>query len=110
MKINGPKFMIKLLFLVLLCALLGYSQETQPRPNLPFDQANAIVRYDCTSVYVNEDGTGESLHRYRVALLSDRAIRQYSQDETVYNLGYDTVIVVAARIYLPDGKIVEVDS
>ncbi|MCB1059092.1 MAG: DUF3857 domain-containing protein [Calditrichaeota bacterium] len=103
--------MYKFLLFSLLATLVATAQETPPRgPNLPFDQANAVVKYDCTSVVVNEDGSGETLRRYRVALLSDRAVRQYSQDETVYNLGYDTVEVVAARVYLPDGKVVNVDS
>lgn len=103
---------MKSLFLALLLVVASlFAQESpQPGPNLPFDQANAVVRYDCTSVVVNADGSGETLHRYRIALLSDRAVRQYAQDETVYNLGYDTIEVIAARIHLPDGKIVEVDS
>lgn len=100
-----------LLFSTVLLISSLWAQETpQTGPNLTYDQANAVVRYDCTSVFVNVDGTGEALRRYRVALLSDRAIRQYSQDETVYNLGYDTVEVVAARVHLPNGSIVEVDS
>jgi transglutaminase-like putative cysteine protease len=103
--------MKKILLILLVAALSATAQETTPAgPNLSFDQANAVVKYDCTSVVVNADGSGETLRRYRVALLSDRAVRQYSQDETVYNLGYDTVQVVAARVYLPDGKIIDVDS
>lgn len=88
----------------------AWAQEVPtPRPSVPFDQANAVVRYDCTSVWVNEDGSGETLRRYRVALLSDRALREYAQDITVYNLGYDTVEVISAKVYLPDGQVVEVD-
>ncbi|MCC6475832.1 DUF3857 domain-containing protein [bacterium] len=88
-----------------------FAQEVpSPKPLLPFDNANAVVRYDCTAVRINEDGTGESLRHYRVALLTDRAIRQYAQDETVYNLGYDTVEVIAARVHLPDGTVQDVDA
>lgn len=99
-----------LVILLLLTASLFAQETPQAGPNLQFDQANAVVRYDCTSVVVNADGSGETLRRYRVALLSDRAVRQYAQDETVYNLGYDTVEVVAARVHLPDGKFVDVDT
>ncbi|MBK6765975.1 MAG: DUF3857 domain-containing protein [bacterium] len=99
------------LFVLLLSAFGAVAQETlPPDQRLPFDQANAVVRYDCTAVRVNEDGSGESLRHYRVALLSDRAVRQYAQDETVYNLGYDTVEVVAARVHLPDGQVIDVDT
>jgi len=103
--------MFRLFSILLVGACAALAQESPPKgQDLPFDKANAVVRYDCTSVVVNPDGTGETLRRYRVALLTDRALRQYSQDETTYNLGYDTVEVVAARVYLPDGRIVNVDS
>lgn len=103
--------MLRLILLQLLLAAVAAAQETPARgPDIPFDQANAVVRYDCTSVVVNRDGSGETLRRYRVALLTDRAVRQYAQDETMYNLGYDTVEVVAARVYLPDGRTITVDS
>lgn len=103
--------MKNILFALLLGASAVLAQETPvPDQRLPFDEANAVVRYDCTAVWVNEDGSGESLKHYRVALLSDRAVRQYAQDETVYNLGYDTVEVVAARVHLPDGRVIEVDT
>ncbi|MBU0692332.1 DUF3857 domain-containing protein [bacterium] len=91
----------------------GYAQSEMTPPEqveFPYEPSNAVVRYDCTFVDLNADGTSETLKHYRVALLTDRSIRQYAQDITVYNLGYDTVEVVAARIYLPSGKIVEVDS
>ncbi len=98
------------IFILAFCGAVFAQEAPQAGPNLPFEQANAVVRYDCTSVIVNKDGSGETLRRYRVVLLSDRAVQQYSQDETVYNLGYDTVEVIAARVHLPDGRIVNVDS
>jgi hypothetical protein len=76
----------------------------------PFEQSNAIVKYDCTMVQVEPDGKSTMLQHYRIAVLSDRAIRQYGIDNTVYNLGYDTVEVVAARVHLPGGKMVELDT
>lgn len=98
-------------YILSLWAICAIAQETTPPDQrLPFDEANAVVRYDCTKVWVNADGSGETLKRYRVALLSDRAVRQYAQDETVYNLGYDTVEVIAARVHLPDGSIIDVDT
>lgn len=101
--------LLRVLYLLVASAVIAQESPKAP-PNLLFDGANAVVKYDCTSVFVNPDGTGETLRRYRVALLSDRAVRQYAQDETVYNLGYDTVEVIAARVHLPDGQIINVET
>jgi transglutaminase-like putative cysteine protease len=86
--------------------------EITPPPaiSFPYEPSNAVVRFDCTYVNLKADGTSETLKHYRVALLTDRAIRQYAQDVTVYNLGYDTVEVISALVHLPSGEIVEVDT
>jgi hypothetical protein len=87
------------------------SEVTPPEPiSFPYEPSNAVVRFDCTYVNLKADGTSETMKHYRVALLTDRAIRQYAQDITVYNLGYDTVEVISARVHLPSGEIVEVDT
>ena len=95
--------------IVSLC--FAQSEMTPPEQiEFPYEPSNAVVRYDCTFVNLDESGTSELVKHYRVALLTDRSIRQYSQDVTIYNLGYDTVEVMAARVYLPSGEVVEVDS
>ncbi len=90
-----------------------FAQNEPPGPaplKFPFEESNAIVKFDCTSVNVAADGKSTALRHYRVAVLTDRAIRQYAQDVSVYNLGYDTIEVVAARVHLPGGQVVEVDT
>ena len=102
---------ITLALLAVSTAVWAQSEPPSPAPlKFPFESSNAIVKYDCTLVHVEPDGKSTALRHYRVALLTDRAINQYAQDVTVYNLGYDTVEVVAARIYVPGGGVVEVDT
>jgi hypothetical protein len=102
-----------ILRLILLAGLLQ-TAIAQPVPEqaapmkVPFEKANAIVKYDSTRIVLQADGKSDVLRHYRVAVLTDRAIREYAQDQTVYNLGYDTVQVITARVYLPSGKIVDV--
>ncbi|MCB9366821.1 MAG: DUF3857 and transglutaminase domain-containing protein [Calditrichaeota bacterium] len=103
-------FRVAIAGVLLTIALLCAQEVPTPGPNVKFDQANAVVRYDCTRVWVNEDGSGETLRQYRVALLSDRALQEYAQDITVYNLGYDTVEIAAARVHMPDGRVIDVDT
>jgi hypothetical protein len=94
-------------------AACAFAQGEPPQPaplKFPFEPSNAIVKYDSTQVQVQADGKSTSLHHYRIAVLTDRAIKEYAQDVTVYNLGYDTVEVIAARVYPPGGQPVEVDS
>ena len=56
-----------------------FAQNEPPGPaplKFPFEESNAIVKFDCTSVNVAADGKSTALRHYRVAVLSDRAIRQ----------------------------------
>jgi len=93
----------------LLCASFAQPVPEQPKPQeFPFEPANALVKYDCTRVVVQADGKSDILRHYRTAVLTDRAIREYAQDVTVYNLQYDTVEIITARVHLPSGQIVDV--
>lgn len=101
--------------LFILLALLGMSSPMYAQSEVvetpmefPYEPSNAVVQYDCTKVSVEEDGTTDILYHYRTALLTERAIREYAQDVSIYNLNYDTVEVVAARVHLPDGRVVDV--
>jgi transglutaminase-like putative cysteine protease len=95
----------------LLQAAIAQTVPEQPVPaNVTFEKANAIVKFDSTRIVVQKDGKTEVLKHYRVAVLTDRAIRDYAQDQTVYNLGYDTVEVLTARVHLPSGKVVDVSG
>jgi hypothetical protein len=90
----------------------GWAQRRPEPPvplNSPAEQSNAVVRFDCTWVDLQTDGKSDVLRHYRVALLTDRAIRDNAQDVTVYNLGYDTVIVLTACVHLPSGETVNVE-
>ncbi len=103
--------LIVLLILGLAASAFAQGEAPQPAPlKFPFEPSNAIVKYDCTQVQVQPDGKSTTLRHYRVAVLTDRAIKEYAQDVTVYNLGYDTVEVVAARVYPPGGQPIDVDS
>ena len=103
--------LIALLILGLAASAFAQGEPPQPAPlKFPFEPSNAIVKYDCTQVQVQPDGKSTALRHYRVAVLTDRAIKEYAQDVTVYNLGYDTVEVVAARVYPPGGQPMEVDT
>lgn len=107
--------MKRIILALTLAGIVAYgfaqSEVTPPEPvEFPYEPSNAVVRYDCTFVDLNKDGTSETLKHYRIALLTDRSIQQYSQDVTVYNLGYDTVEVVVARVHLPSGELVDVDT
>jgi transglutaminase-like putative cysteine protease len=101
---------------VLACLLLTFSAFAQSAPEkpkalkIPYENANSIVKFDCTYVTLESNGKSTSWHHYRTALLTDRAVRENAQDVTTYNLGYDTVEVVTAQVHLPNGKTVNVDS
>jgi hypothetical protein len=103
-----------LTFILLAMASSLFAQQPAPESpapiKFPFEKSNAVVKYDCTQVNLNADGTSETLKHYRAAVLTERGIREYAQDVTVYNLGYDTVQVIAARVHLPSGKVIEVDT
>jgi hypothetical protein len=104
---------IRLVLLISALALAGSvpAQQTAEKPaplSFPYEPSNAIIRYDSTVADVQADGKSTVLHHYRVAVLTDRAIRNYAQDETVYNLGYDSVVVLTAKVHLPSGKVVDV--
>jgi transglutaminase-like putative cysteine protease len=90
-------------------SLFAQTVPEQPKTRkMPYDQANAIVKFDSTMVNLEASGRSTTVKHYRTALLTDRAIREYSEDVTVYNLGYDTVEILSARVHLPSGKTVEV--
>jgi transglutaminase-like putative cysteine protease len=99
--------------LVMVLGLLeaGFGQQGAEKPaplKFPYEPSNAIIRYDSTMAEVKADGRSVVRKHYRVAVLTDRAIRNYAQDVTTYNLGYDTVIVLTAKVHLPSGKVVDV--
>jgi len=103
------RFMMWLLALGLAVISSAQTVPEQPKPlKMPFEQANAIVKFDCTQVDLDASGRSTTVKHFRTALLTDRAIRENSQDVTVYNLGYDTVEVLYARVHLPAGKTVDV--
>ncbi len=104
--------MIRLAFTCLLAAgaLFGQPPEKPAPLKFPFDNSNAIVKYDCTSVIVEPDGKSVSTNHYRVGVYTDRGIREYSQDVSVYSLNYDTIEVVSVKVHLPNGETVDVDT
>lgn len=98
-------------FWIMWCAQVAAAQvspEKTPLPQFPYEPSNAVVKYDCTLVRVETDGRTDALYHYRIALFSDRAVRTYAQDVTSYNLHYDSVEIVTARVHLPNGDIVDV--
>ncbi len=91
-------------------ALVAFGQSEVPGPQgkLLFEGANAIMKYDCTLVVAQSTGHFEQVDHYRVHLLTERGIREHSQDFNFYFLAYDTVEIVDARVHLPDGSTVVV--
>ncbi len=85
------------------------AEQSKPL-RFPFESSNAIVKFDCTHVNVEQDGRSIETNHWRVAVFNDRGIREYSQDVSVYSLNYDTVEVASVKVHLPDGRTVEVDS
>jgi transglutaminase-like putative cysteine protease len=105
----SSRWIVALLMLLLAQGVAAQTPPEQPKlPEFPFEPANAVTKYDCTLVQLEADGKSNTLHHYRIALFTDRAVRRYAQDETVYNVNYDTVEILTARVHLPSGRIVEV--
>jgi hypothetical protein len=86
----------------------GQSEVPEPQGKLLFEGANAIVKYDCTLVVAQSTGHFEQTDHYLVHLLTERGIREHSQDFNFYFLAYDTVEILDARVHLPDGSTVTV--
>lgn len=103
---------MKTLFSLMLCTVTLFAQSGDtPAPlKFPYEPSNAVIRYDSTHVDVERDGRNVSINHYRIAVLTDRAIKEFAQDVSVYNLGYDTIEVLTARVHLPGGKVIDVDS
>jgi transglutaminase-like putative cysteine protease len=93
----------------LAAGLFAQTVPEQPKPRkMPYEQANAVIKFDSTMVNLEASGRSTTVKHYQTALLTDRAIRENSEDVTVYNLGYDTVEILYARVHLPSGKTVDV--
>ena len=105
----SSRWIVALLILILAQGVAAQTPPEQPKlPKFPYEPANAVTRYDCTLVQLEADGKSNTLRHYRIALFTDRAVRSYAQDVTVYNVGYDTVEILSARVHLPSGRIVDV--
>jgi transglutaminase-like putative cysteine protease len=103
------RWIVALLMLILAQGLAAQTPPEQPKlPQFPFEPANAVTKYDCTLVQLEADGKSNTLRHYRIVLFTDRAVRSYAQDVTIYNVGYDTVEILSAKVHLPSGRMVDV--
>lgn len=75
-----------------------------------YPDANLVVLYDSTFYDVEASGEFVEVAHYKSLILTERGVKWNAQDATGYYAGYDTVIVLGARVIGPDGSVVEVGA
>jgi len=99
---------ILLILLIAGCAHLNYTQELKDITPEKYQNANAYIAKDSLYIKLNSDGTYIGDHYKVIKILTDFGKKQFAEPSFGYMKTYDTLMVLKAKVYTPDGKVITV--
>ena len=108
----NKKWILSIIGAVLLTGIITFTLAVVPDPENPYiskyPNANAVLTFDSTWIDLEADGRYILNKHYKVILISEKGVKQFSQASFGYYMGYDTIYVKIANVITPDGTVIPV--